>query len=249
MRGSACRALRAGQCDRVPHGPPVAATCRGGSLALLASKPLQAALTAHLDRDGAAAHGARRRRAIRPLWMVGAALLAVVVGKLFLLDLSSLSGLPRVVAFLGVGVLLLVIGYLAPLPPAAKKSSGARSRPADSREGVRAVAVSSTRRCLTPRALRATLDRPPRAVLLMSGNTFGTLFASPRSANRTARRSAAWSTAARREWRSPRPTSSPSSTAAPGHVAPRHAAARGRHASRSSPACSRAAPPARRSRS
>ncbi len=42
----------------------------------------------------------------------------MVVVKLFALDLASLSGLPRVVAFLGVGVLLLVIGYLAPLPPA-----------------------------------------------------------------------------------------------------------------------------------
>ena len=36
----------------------------------------------------------------------------------FLLDLAALSGLPRVVAFLGVGALLLLIGYLAPLPPA-----------------------------------------------------------------------------------------------------------------------------------
>ena len=48
----------------------------------------------------------------------GAGLLAIVVGKLFLIDLAALSGLPRVVAFLGVGALLLLIGYLAPLPPA-----------------------------------------------------------------------------------------------------------------------------------
>ena len=63
------------------------------------------------------------RRAIRPLWMVGAALLAVVVVKLFLVDLSALSGLPRVAAFLGVGVLLLIIGYAAPLPPAATEEN------------------------------------------------------------------------------------------------------------------------------
>jgi len=44
----------------------------------------------------------------------------VVVGKLFIVDLGALSGLPRVVAFLGVGILLLVIGYLSPLPPAAQ---------------------------------------------------------------------------------------------------------------------------------
>ncbi len=60
--------------------------------------------------------------------MVGAGLLAVVVVKLFALDLSSLSGLPRVVAFLGVGVLLLVIGYLAPLPPAEPEQGNRAAR-------------------------------------------------------------------------------------------------------------------------
>jgi uncharacterized membrane protein len=60
--------------------------------------------------------------------MVGAGLLAVVVVKLFALDLSSLSGLPRVVAFLGVGVLLLLIGYLAPLPPAALEKGNSAAR-------------------------------------------------------------------------------------------------------------------------
>jgi uncharacterized membrane protein len=68
------------------------------------------------------------RRAIRPLWMVGAFLLAVVVGKLFLVDLGALSGLPRVVAFLGVGVLLLLIGYLAPLPPVRGPAGGRCAR-------------------------------------------------------------------------------------------------------------------------
>ena len=58
------------------------------------------------------------RRGIRPLWMTGAVLLAVVVVKLFAVDLGALAGLPRIVAFLGVGALLLLIGYLAPLPPA-----------------------------------------------------------------------------------------------------------------------------------
>jgi uncharacterized membrane protein len=70
---------------------------------------------------------AATRRRLRPLWMVGAVLLAAVVAKLFLIDLGALSGLPRVVAFLGVGILLLGIGYLSPLPPAADE--GARSPP------------------------------------------------------------------------------------------------------------------------
>lgn len=84
---------------------------------LVASKPLQATLTLTWTATALPLMLLATRRAIRPLWMIGAALLAVVVIKLFVLDLSSLTGLPRVVAFLGVGALLLLIGYLAPLPP------------------------------------------------------------------------------------------------------------------------------------
>jgi len=87
---------------------------------LLASKPLQAALTLTWTATALPLMFAAAKRALRPLWMVGAGLLAVVVGKLFLVDLGALSGLPRVVAFLGVGVLLLAIGWLSPLPPAAR---------------------------------------------------------------------------------------------------------------------------------
>ena len=47
-----------------------------------------------------------------------ALLLAGVVLKLLLVDLGHTSALQRVVSFLGVGVLMLVIGYVAPLPPA-----------------------------------------------------------------------------------------------------------------------------------
>ena len=56
-------------------------------------------------------------RSRRPLWLVGAGLMAVVVGKLFLIDLSNVGTIARIVSFLGVGVLMLVIGYLAPVPP------------------------------------------------------------------------------------------------------------------------------------
>ncbi|MEO8753872.1 MAG: DUF2339 domain-containing protein [Casimicrobiaceae bacterium] len=87
--------------------------------ALLASKPLQAALTLTWTATALPLMLIAGKRSIRPLWMVGAGLLAIVVVKLFLVDLGALSGLSRVVAFLGVGVLLLIIGYLAPLPPSA----------------------------------------------------------------------------------------------------------------------------------
>jgi len=52
----------------------------------------------------------------RKLWMLGAVLLAAVVGKLFLVDLSNTGTIARIVSFVGVGLLMVVIGYLAPYP-------------------------------------------------------------------------------------------------------------------------------------
>lgn len=56
------------------------------------------------------------KRLWRAPWMAGAALLVLVVAKLFFVDLSNVGGIERIVSFLGVGVLMLAIGYLAPLP-------------------------------------------------------------------------------------------------------------------------------------
>jgi len=55
-------------------------------------------------------------RAARLPWIVGAALLGAVVVKLLVVDLSGSGGVTRIVSFIGVGVLMLVIGYVAPLP-------------------------------------------------------------------------------------------------------------------------------------
>jgi uncharacterized membrane protein len=57
------------------------------------------------------------RRGLRAVWVTGAALMVVVVVKLFFLDLAKIGGIERIVSFIGVGVLMLVIGYFAPLPP------------------------------------------------------------------------------------------------------------------------------------
>jgi uncharacterized membrane protein len=59
------------------------------------------------------------RRGQRTVWMAGAALFAVVIGKLFLVDLASTGTVERWVSFIGVGVLAIVIGYFAPVPPRA----------------------------------------------------------------------------------------------------------------------------------
>lgn len=61
------------------------------------------------------------RKLSKPLWMIGAALLGVVVLKLFLIDLSNVGSVARIVSFMGVGGLMLLIGYLAPLPREAEE--------------------------------------------------------------------------------------------------------------------------------
>jgi uncharacterized membrane protein len=59
---------------------------------------------------------ARKRQRI--VWLVGAALLVVVIAKLFLIDLSRIGSVERIISFVGVGLLMLVVGYFSPLPPA-----------------------------------------------------------------------------------------------------------------------------------
>lgn len=53
----------------------------------------------------------------RASWMAGAALMGLVVAKLALIDRQSLGQIEGVVAFLGAGALLAVVGYIAPAPP------------------------------------------------------------------------------------------------------------------------------------
>ena len=63
------------------------------------------------------------KKGSRPLWGVGAALLGMVVLKLFVVDLSSSGTIARIVSFLVVGVLMLIIGYFSPLPPKTEEKS------------------------------------------------------------------------------------------------------------------------------
>jgi uncharacterized membrane protein len=62
------------------------------------------------------------RHARRGLWTAGATLIGLTVVKLFLIDLSNRGGSERIITFIAVGVLLLVVGYFAPMPPAERKS-------------------------------------------------------------------------------------------------------------------------------
>lgn len=53
----------------------------------------------------------------RGVWFVGAGLLGATIVKLFLIDLSRLGTGAKILTFLAVGLLVLLIGYLSPVPP------------------------------------------------------------------------------------------------------------------------------------
>jgi len=61
------------------------------------------------------------RKGARVVWFIAAGLLALTVLKLFVFDLSHVQGLERIVSFIGIGVMLLMIGYFSPLPPKASE--------------------------------------------------------------------------------------------------------------------------------
>ena len=69
------------------------------------------------------------KKAIRLVWFAGIALLTMVVAKLVLIDMSNTSAVLRVVSFIGAGLLMLVIGYLAPLPPKVGKPRLGKPKP------------------------------------------------------------------------------------------------------------------------
>ena len=96
--------------------------------ALLASNLVQTALSITWSIVAIALMLTGNRRAQRWIWITGALLMAVVVAKLFLVELSATGSLARIVSFIVVGLLLLVVGYFAPLPP--KLNSPEKAEPA-----------------------------------------------------------------------------------------------------------------------
>ncbi len=86
--------------------------------ALFESRLTQAALSVTWALCGVLTMVLGHRRAARSVWIAGAVLLGAVVLKLFFVELADQGGLFRIVSFLSVGVLLLLVGYFAPVPPA-----------------------------------------------------------------------------------------------------------------------------------
>ncbi|WP_428606417.1 DUF2339 domain-containing protein [Sedimenticola sp.] len=84
---------------------------------LLRSQVLQAAIAVLWATLGLGCMLTGTRTGRRLLWLVGAGLMGLVVLKLFLVDLSNTGTVARIVAFIGVGLLLLIVGYFSPAPP------------------------------------------------------------------------------------------------------------------------------------
>ena len=74
--------------------------------------------------------------------------MALVVLKLFVVDLDGRDTLARILAFLGTGALLLLVGWLAPVPPRAAPGPSADAD-ADAESGP------------SPAPAAAPVDAPP----------------------------------------------------------------------------------------
>jgi uncharacterized membrane protein len=92
--------------------------------AMLRSMLVQAAFSIFWSVLALCAMLTATRLGMRPIWLTGAGLMAAVVVKLFFIDLSNVGGVERIVSFMGVGLLMLVIGYVSPVPPRAVQEEG-----------------------------------------------------------------------------------------------------------------------------
>ncbi len=87
---------------------------------LLTSSYSQTLLSLLWGISGLAATTIAAKKGLRGLWITGAVLMGAVVLKLFLIDISAQDTIERIISFTGVGLLLTLIGYFAPLPPSQK---------------------------------------------------------------------------------------------------------------------------------
>ncbi len=84
--------------------------------ALAGSAIFQAGLSLVWGAAGLAGMVAGAIRERREIWIGGAVVMGLVILKLFVVELGNVGTLARVVSFLGVGLLLLIVGYFAPVP-------------------------------------------------------------------------------------------------------------------------------------
>ena len=85
--------------------------------ALFGSTTVQTALSIYWGLLGFTGMVWGARSARRSVWLTGAGFMALVVLKLFVIDLGNTGTVARIISFIGIGALLLVVGYFAPAPP------------------------------------------------------------------------------------------------------------------------------------
>src|SRR5262249_8108409 len=98
-----------------------------GNQARQRSPLAQAALSITWTLAGIAAMLLGKRRGSRAVWFGGAALMAIVLVKLLLVDRQFMHDLPAIIGVLVVGVLLVAIGYFAPVPPRTPVPAGGQA--------------------------------------------------------------------------------------------------------------------------
>lgn len=91
--------------------------------ALMQSVTVQTSLTIFWAALGLTGMLLGTRRGNRRIWMLGVGLMVVVVAKMAVIDLGNTGTVARIVSFLGVGIMLLVVGYFSPVPPRSMDAS------------------------------------------------------------------------------------------------------------------------------
>lgn len=88
-----------------------------GALELALTKAMQPWVSLLWAAAGVAVVVVASRRRLRPMWVGGGIALAVLVGKMLLVDLAAFTLVAKVSVFLAVGLLFIGLGYFCPLPP------------------------------------------------------------------------------------------------------------------------------------
>lgn len=84
---------------------------------LLSTSLAQTSLTVVWSVLGVLGWVSGSRRGQRVLWLAGAVLMGIVLGKLILVDRGNLGDVLGIASFIAYGLLCTVVGYLAPAPP------------------------------------------------------------------------------------------------------------------------------------
>ncbi|MFK7732730.1 MAG: DUF2339 domain-containing protein [Pseudomonadales bacterium] len=84
--------------------------------ALMDSAKVQTALSILWTAIGMAGMLLASKRSLRPLWIAAAALIGIVLAKMFFIDLDAAGTIERIISFMVVGGMLVALGYFSPIP-------------------------------------------------------------------------------------------------------------------------------------